>query len=98
MLSVGKVLLKNLEFPNGIAFNPSKTVMYVAETLGKRIKAYVPVKCSVNSAGLFQEGCLKLIWESSLPHFPDNIDVDPRSGTLWIAGHNKVLSFFAMTT
>ncbi|XP_060596918.1 serum paraoxonase/arylesterase 1-like [Ruditapes philippinarum] len=63
--------------PNGINISPNKKVIYLAEAAAKKIRAFR--RDSTNN--------LVEIWSNDIGTIPDNIDVDPDTGDLWIGSH-----------
>lgn len=72
-----------LKYANGVNISPDGSTVYVAETLGRRIRVY-----DRDRAG----GGLTLSRTVDLDTGVDNIEVDP-SGALWIGAHPKLLTF-----
>lgn len=70
-----------LAFPNGIAFNPDKTILYVGETQRNRILRY-----TVNPDG--SAGKQEIFFELGNGVLPDGMKLDVK-GNLWIAVYSK---------
>jgi len=75
---------QSLSFANGINLSPDGSEVYVAEVTRSRIRIY---QRDPASGELVYRRLL------AMPFGPDNIEVDPDSGDLWVAGHVKLLSF-----
>ena len=77
--------LSGLAFPNGLAFGPTGSELYVAETSARTVSRY-----QMTDNGLEADG-----WVAQIPHgHPDGIALDA-AGWLWVAGstgHN-ILAF-----
>lgn len=68
--------LTELAFPNGIAFGPTGTELYVAETALQTVTRY-----QMTDTGPEADG-----WKATIPHgHPDGIALDA-AGWLWVAG------------
>jgi arylesterase/paraoxonase len=77
------VLASDLAYPNGINVDASGTEVYVAESVGRRMRVYRRTP---------RTGALKLLHVIELGTGPDNIELAP-DGSLFIAGHPKLLTF-----
>lgn len=77
------VLASDLAYPNGINASANGTELYVAESVGRRLRVYARTPNS---------GALKLQRTIELGTGPDNIELAPDGG-LYIAGHPKLLTF-----
>jgi len=69
------VLGRNLAFANGLALAPDESCLFIAETLGYRIRRYWLKGPHAETWSEFIDG---------LPGFPDNISLS-RNGLLWVA-------------
>lgn len=81
--SFGEVA-SGLRYPNGVAFDPERRLVFVAETTGGGIRTY-QVKAG---------GALELKSDLSTPMGLDNLDIDD-TGVVWSAAHPKLLDFLA---
>ena len=73
-----------IAYANGINFDPSKNLLYVASPRGFEIKVY-----SRN-----QDGTLTFTEDIPCGTGVDNVEIDPK-GNLWTAGHPNLLRFKA---
>ncbi|MEW6264379.1 MAG: SMP-30/gluconolactonase/LRE family protein [Thermodesulfobacteriota bacterium] len=78
-----QVVAEGLAYANGINISPDGERVYVAETVGRRIKVF---RRNQDSGRLTLEASIDV--DAGV----DNIEVD-RSGRLWIGAHPKLLSF-----
>ncbi|CAC5394532.1 PON [Mytilus coruscus] len=89
MLKLGKVwfydgqefkqVLSYLGYPNGINASPDLSTIYIAEFWSKQINAFKRQK----------DNSLHLIQTVFIDTAPDNIEVDPVTGDLWIGCHAR---------
>lgn len=73
---VVRTLLDGLAFPNGLAFGPSGSEVYVAETSARTVSRY-----QLTDRGLEEDGWIAKIETG----YPDGIALDA-AGWLWVAG------------
>ena len=80
------LLVGDFIYPNGLAFSPDESVLYVVETWGRRLRAF-----NVNSLGLLDLETERVLqtFESDLPGVPDGIKVDVE-GNLYCVGPGGV--------
>jgi len=76
-------VIKKLKYANGINVSEDRNVLYVAETVGKKISEYA---IDENS------NALTFITSTYLNSGVDNIELD-REGNLWIGSHPQLLTF-----
>jgi len=77
------VVVDDVKYANGINISPSKEIVYLAETIGKRLSFYT--RNSVSNALSFS----KSIYMNT---GVDNIELD-EDGNLWIGSHPQMLAF-----
>jgi len=75
-----------LTYANGINLSPDRETLYVAETTRNRLTVYTRDPAS---------GALSRSERIGLAFGVDNIEVEPDTGDLWLAGHPKLLDFLA---
>lgn len=75
-----ELLLDDLHFPNGLAFSPDETNLYIANSRRKEILAY-----DVNPDGSLSNGRLFALMESEMEGGPDGMKVDVK-GNIYCAG------------
>jgi arylesterase/paraoxonase len=80
---VSRVLVSDLAYANGVNAKPDGSVVYVAESTGRRMRAYQRTAST---------GDLKLLKTIELGMGPDNIEL-AANGDLYIAGHPKLITF-----
>ena len=78
-----KQVLSGFVYANGVQTNSDGSVLYVAETTGKRLSAY-----QINRS----DGALTLIGEEKINSGLDNIEVTA-DGSLYVVGHPKTFAF-----
>ncbi|MCA9718580.1 MAG: SMP-30/gluconolactonase/LRE family protein [Myxococcales bacterium] len=78
-----RVAADGLRYANGIALRPDGAALFVSSTTDRRLHVFARDR---------ETGALSRRADVALSTGPDNIDVEP-DGTLWIAGHPKLLSF-----
>ena len=76
-------IIKQLGYANGINVSGDGNILYVAETIGKKISEYAIDKNS---------NALTFIKSTYLNSGVDNIELD-KEGNLWIGSHPKLLTF-----
>jgi arylesterase/paraoxonase len=76
------VVAEGLSLPNGVAFSPDRTRLYVAESTMGRVRVFEASRA---------EGLREVARVKTGPG-PDNIVIDPQ-GDLWIGAHNNGLDF-----
>jgi arylesterase / paraoxonase len=79
-----RLVADRLSYANGINISPTGSRVYVAEVTRNRIREYLRDPVS---------GELEHLRRINLGFGADNIEVDPRTGDLWIGGHAKLLTF-----
>jgi len=78
-----RVVASGLGFANGININKDGSVLYIAETIGKKLSIYSRDNIT-NSLNLFES----IDFNSGV----DNIEIDNK-GNLWIGSHPKMFTF-----
>lgn len=78
-------ILGDMVYANGVQLSKDKSILYVAETTGKRLSSY-----AVNP----NTGRLTLKGEREIDSGLDNIEIDA-DGTLWVVSHPKTFDFLA---
>ncbi|MBT6870657.1 MAG: hypothetical protein HOA66_04280 [Candidatus Marinimicrobia bacterium] len=77
------VVLDDVKYANGINISPSKEIVYVAESIGKRLSFYT--RNSISNALTFSKSV-------NINTGVDNIELD-ENGNLWIGSHPQMLAF-----
>ena len=77
------IAIKKLGYANGINVSKDGNILYVAETVGKKISEYAIDKSSYE---------LTFIQSTDFNSGVDNIELD-KEGNLWIGSHPKLLTF-----
>ncbi|MDT8367773.1 MAG: SMP-30/gluconolactonase/LRE family protein [Longimicrobiales bacterium] len=77
------VAADRLTNPNGIAVSPDRGTVYVAETAPNRLRI---LDRDPTGGGLTERGRRELDFGA------DNVEVDPLTGEVWLAGHPRLLS------
>ena len=77
------VSAKDLGYANGINISPDNTLLYVAESIGKRLSIFS--RNTITNELMYKQS---IDFDSGI----DNIEIDV-SGNLWIGSHPKLLTF-----
>lgn len=83
-----KLALSGLWGPNGINVSPDLRYVYVAEFFNKNILTYKRN----------DDGSLQLVKKLFIDTNPDNIEVDPKTGDLWIGCHPRIYAMMDYLT
>jgi len=80
-------VLGGFSYPNGVAIDRKKNILYLSETTGQRLHAY-----KINMI----DGSLHLLQSIKFNSCLDNISIN-RAGVLYIANHPKIFDFLKHT-
>jgi len=79
-----QIVEDRINYANGINLSADRSTVYVAETTHNRLRVYARDEAT---------GALVERERADLAYGVDNIEIDPATGDLWLAGHPKLLDF-----